>query len=297
MKWRQYAQLPPLSVSDSKMLRLTASFILLAASLVHGAQPLYGQCGGVGYSGDTTCVSGAVCTRLNDFYSQCLPGAPATSTPPPVSTPPPPATTSTIPALPTSTVAPPAGTPIPGTDASTADVVSAFNQYNVTSRFGIKFNPTAILGVTFTANSQPTIFKAGQSVARNVTASTPQLSLYGPAGSGPFVIIMADPDVPTPQNPTYGPVRHWLAGNYYPSPTSNVLTPSGTAITPYFQPTPGVGSPAHRYTFLLYKQPANFNEQRVVTPQTSILNWNVSQFATQVGLGDPVAGTFMMVTM
>jgi phosphatidylethanolamine-binding protein len=79
-----------------------------------------------------------------------------------------------------------------------------------------------------------------------VTASTPQLSLYGAAGSGPFVIIMADPDVPTPQNPTYGPVRHWLAGNFYPSPTTNALTPSGTAITPYFQPTPGAGSPAHR---------------------------------------------------
>ncbi|KAH6901120.1 hypothetical protein BKA70DRAFT_1437008 [Coprinopsis sp. MPI-PUGE-AT-0042] len=258
------------------MLRLTASFILLAASLVHGAQPLYGQCGGVGYSGDTTCVSGAVCTRLNDFYSQCLPGAPATSTPPPVSTPPPPATTSTIPALPTSTVAPPAGTPIPGTDASTADVVSAFNQYNVTSRFGIKFNPTAILGVTFTANSQPTIFKAGQSVARNVTASTPQLSLYGPAGSGPFVIIMADPDVPTPQNPTYGPVRHWWLATTIlpPHPTSHSFRNCYYFILP--TAPLGVGSPPDMMwwnkdtTFLLYST-INFNDQAASwTSATSI---------------------------
>ncbi|KAJ3542854.1 hypothetical protein NMY22_g3346 [Coprinellus aureogranulatus] len=110
-----------------------------------------------------------------------------------------------------------------------------------------------------------------------VTAQTPQLSLYGISadpGPGPFVIIMADPDVPTPQNPSFSPVRHWLAGNYYPTKTSNVLTPSGTAITPYFQPTPGVGSPAHRYTYLLYKQPSNFNQQTIVTPQTSIVNWN-----------------------
>ncbi|KAJ2912192.1 hypothetical protein MD484_g8218, partial [Candolleomyces efflorescens] len=207
-------------------------------------------------------------------------------------------TSTPTPTTPTTTVPAPTGTPIAGADTSTSDVVAAFNQYNVTTRFGITFNPTAILGVAFTGQTQS--FKAGQSVARNITATTPQLSLYGigaDPGPGPFVIVMADPDVPTPQNPSFGPVRHWLAGNYYPTRTSNVLTPSGTAITPYFQPTPGVGSPAHRYTYLLYKQPSNFNQQMIVTSQTSIVNWNVSQFASRAGLGDPIAGTFMMVTM
>ncbi|KAJ2915989.1 hypothetical protein MD484_g4454, partial [Candolleomyces efflorescens] len=280
------------------MLKISVAFVFLAATLVRGAQPLYGQCGGLGYTGDVTCVSGAVCTAVNEFYSQCLPGTPTSSTPitstPITSTP----TPTPTPTTPTTTVPAPTGTPIAGADTSTSDVVAAFNQYNVTTRFGITFNPTAILGVTFTGQTQS--FKAGQSVARNVTATTPQLSLYGigaDPGPGPFVIVMADPDVPTPQNPSFGPVRHWLAGNYYPTRTSNVLSPSGTAITPYFQPTPGVGSPAHRYTYLLYKQPSNFNQQTIVTSQTSIVNWNVSQFASRAGLGDPIAGTFMMVTM
>ncbi|CAE6351689.1 unnamed protein product [Rhizoctonia solani] len=33
--------------------------------------PKYGQCGGQGWTGGTTCVSGSTCTKLNDYYSQC----------------------------------------------------------------------------------------------------------------------------------------------------------------------------------------------------------------------------------
>lgn len=33
--------------------------------------PKYGQCGGIGYSGLTTCAAGSTCVKLNDYYSQC----------------------------------------------------------------------------------------------------------------------------------------------------------------------------------------------------------------------------------
>lgn len=36
------------------------------------SQTLYGQCGGTGWTGPTTCVSGATCEVLNPYYSQCL---------------------------------------------------------------------------------------------------------------------------------------------------------------------------------------------------------------------------------
>lgn len=36
--------------------------------------PLWGQCGGIGYTGSTTCSSGTYCSVMNQFYSQCLPG-------------------------------------------------------------------------------------------------------------------------------------------------------------------------------------------------------------------------------
>lgn len=44
------------------------------------AVPIYGQCGGLGWTGGTTCDTGTVCTYLNDYYSQCLPGTVTTTT-------------------------------------------------------------------------------------------------------------------------------------------------------------------------------------------------------------------------
>ncbi|AEO56416.1 glycoside hydrolase family 61 protein [Thermothelomyces thermophilus ATCC 42464] len=37
-----------------------------------GSVPLYGQCGGIGYTGPTTCAQGT-CKVSNEYYSQCLP--------------------------------------------------------------------------------------------------------------------------------------------------------------------------------------------------------------------------------
>ncbi|RXW21696.1 hypothetical protein EST38_g4146 [Candolleomyces aberdarensis] len=36
------------------------------------AVPKYGQCGGNGWTGSTTCADGSTCTKLNDWYSQCV---------------------------------------------------------------------------------------------------------------------------------------------------------------------------------------------------------------------------------
>ncbi|PIL28366.1 hypothetical protein GSI_09517 [Ganoderma sinense ZZ0214-1] len=59
-----------------------ASVVLVRC--VTAQQPVWAQCGGIGWTGETTCVAGAVCTYQNDWYSQCLPGtattAPATTT-------------------------------------------------------------------------------------------------------------------------------------------------------------------------------------------------------------------------
>ncbi|KXJ90224.1 endoglucanase type F [Microdochium bolleyi] len=54
----------------------THSLLLAALPAVVVAQaPLYGQCGGQGWTGPTTCVSGATCQASNQWYSQCLPGS------------------------------------------------------------------------------------------------------------------------------------------------------------------------------------------------------------------------------
>lgn len=37
-----------------------------------GTVPLYGQCGGTGFTGETGCLEPYVCTRQSDYYYQCL---------------------------------------------------------------------------------------------------------------------------------------------------------------------------------------------------------------------------------
>ena len=37
-----------------------------------GTLQKYSQCGGIGWTGKTDCVAGTSCTKINDYYSQCL---------------------------------------------------------------------------------------------------------------------------------------------------------------------------------------------------------------------------------
>ncbi|KAF3909537.1 Exoglucanase-6A [Arthrobotrys entomopaga] len=53
-----------------------STLLLLAGAVLASAQsPLYGQCGGIGWNGPTSCVSGSTCVFSNDYYSQCVPGS------------------------------------------------------------------------------------------------------------------------------------------------------------------------------------------------------------------------------
>ncbi|KAA8893117.1 endo-1,4-B-xylanase A [Sphaerosporella brunnea] len=56
---------------------------LLGVALLAGAASaqvaVWGQCGGIGYSGSTSCASGTTCVKVNDYYSQCQPGSSATT--------------------------------------------------------------------------------------------------------------------------------------------------------------------------------------------------------------------------
>jgi hypothetical protein len=49
--------------------------LLAAATVAQCDQGAWAQCGGIGWSGDTTCVSGYSCVYSNDYYSQCIPGS------------------------------------------------------------------------------------------------------------------------------------------------------------------------------------------------------------------------------
>ncbi|KAJ1551547.1 hypothetical protein HK096_008632 [Nowakowskiella sp. JEL0078] len=68
---------------SGKKMRTQIIFVALIgtfAKFASAQQPLYGQCGGIGFTGSTTCVAGAVCVYTNAYYSQCLPGSATTTT-------------------------------------------------------------------------------------------------------------------------------------------------------------------------------------------------------------------------
>ncbi|KAF4621138.1 hypothetical protein D9613_001150 [Agrocybe pediades] len=59
---------------------LRESFVSLVAVVallpsVLAQAPVWGQCGGTGFTGPTTCVAGSTCTFSNQWYSQCLPSS------------------------------------------------------------------------------------------------------------------------------------------------------------------------------------------------------------------------------
>ncbi|KAJ1568795.1 hypothetical protein HK096_005284 [Nowakowskiella sp. JEL0078] len=49
--------------------------LAILASFASAQAALYGQCGGIGWTGPTTCVSGTACVKVNDYYFQCLTGS------------------------------------------------------------------------------------------------------------------------------------------------------------------------------------------------------------------------------
>lgn len=90
-----------------KSISTLVSLAIVAAlsSPVLSQSATWGQCGGIGWTGPTTCVAGTQCVVLNDYYSQCQPGA-AASTSAPAG--PPSSTTSGTGSAPTGSL-PPAG--------------------------------------------------------------------------------------------------------------------------------------------------------------------------------------------
>ncbi|KAL4938817.1 putative 1,4-beta-D-glucan cellobiohydrolase C [Aspergillus oleicola] len=54
--------------------------LALLPSVIQAQQALYGQCGGDGWTGPTSCVAGAACSTQNQWYAQCLPAATTSTT-------------------------------------------------------------------------------------------------------------------------------------------------------------------------------------------------------------------------
>ncbi|KII94530.1 hypothetical protein PLICRDRAFT_33328 [Plicaturopsis crispa FD-325 SS-3] len=184
-------------------------------------------------------------------------------------------------------------------DTSLTSVKAAFDTANIAADADIVFEPTVLLEVALPAtNTTPAaLVHAGVQLPRNETVGPPIFAISDPASAlrdDTFVVATIDLDAPTPQDPSEAEIRHFLGSNF--KLTRGALLANFTpAISNWLQPTPPAGSDPHRYVFLLFKQPAGFNEQTLVNSSTSVTNFNLSSFAAAVGLGNPLGGTFMLV--
>ncbi|KLO14881.1 PEBP-like protein [Schizopora paradoxa] len=196
-------------------------------------------------------------------------------------------------------------------DTSLTTVQAAFDSADIPTDAGVTFDPQTLLEVSFIqpSGTPPVNVTAGNAVAQNATALPP---VFGDMFANPttnvsqftdtkFVLAMFDLDAPTPQNRSLSQIRHFLGADFTLNQTdggSLLFTNSTPALSEYVQPGPPPGSDPHRYVFLLFTQPTNFTTAAAsafVNASTPITNFNISVFAAEMGLGNPIGGSFMKV--
>ncbi|KAF8587686.1 glycoside hydrolase family 5 protein [Ramaria rubella] len=134
--------------------------VLALVCVAFAQSPQYGQCGGIGWTGATTCVSGNVCTVINDYYWQCLAGTATTTV----------SSGGSGGAAPTSSASSPVASPTPTPPSSGAGKV--------------KFAGINIAGFDFGCGSDGTC---------NVSGAYPPLTqTYGPDGPGQMQHFVKD---------------------------------------------------------------------------------------------------------
>ncbi|KAK8224228.1 phosphatidylethanolamine-binding protein [Phyllosticta paracitricarpa] len=185
------------------------------------------------------------------------------------------------------------------------------------------FEPSASdrLLATFEQNStDPFFFVPGGVFAVNLTQSAPQIYLpanrttLGPPTNSTlpatYLVLMVDPDAPSPQNTSSSQILHWLQPGARLSRSTETQTANDTAISlldagttepvvAYQGPAPPSVAP-HRYILLVFRQPdgpANFTLPPDYEARRGGMNrtlFNATDFVQKADLGEPVAATFFL---
>jgi hypothetical protein len=136
----------------------------------------------------------------------------------------------------------------------------------------------------------------GEHLGLNTTILEPHVDVYKletyKSFHGNYTLALVDPDAPGPQNRSLSQVIHWLVTDIpYNLSKSQAISTGGTVLASYLLPTPYIGT--HRYVLLLFEQPtAPF----LPPPPTSRILFNITTWAKEYNLGDPVAGNFFRAT-
>ncbi|KAG9249546.1 phosphatidylethanolamine-binding protein [Emericellopsis atlantica] len=120
--------------------------------------------------------------------------------------------------------------------------------FSPSTQLAIKFGDRLIeLGTFFRASE----CKAAPSVSFAPEANSTESSTY--------MLLLIDPDAPTPDDPKFAFWRHWVVSGLRPdaAPASNEGSPS--VLTEFLGPGPKDESAPHRYLFLLFREPQSLS--------------------------------------
>lgn len=124
---------------------------------------------------------------------------------------------------------------------------------------------------------------------------------------GNLLLVMIDPDAPSPDMPTSSAILHWMAPNlaattnaqdFGPLQGQSVLSNSTPNAVPFAPPGPPATSSAHRYLLFLFEQPQNFAVPAQFAQFNAMnrANFDLNGFIAAAGLSAPLAVNFMYVS-
>lgn len=125
--------------------------------------------------------------------------------------------------------------------------------------------------------------------------------------SSPLLLVMIDPDAPSPDAPSASNILHWMAPDmsaktaaqdFGPLQGQAVLTNSTPNVVPFAPPGPPATSSAHRYLLFLFEQPQGFAVPAQFTQFNAMTrtNFDFNAFIAAAALGAPIAVNFMYVS-
>ncbi|XP_047314312.1 protein MOTHER of FT and TFL1-like [Impatiens glandulifera] len=140
------------------------------------------------------------------------------------------------------------------------------------------FVPTADMDVYYATKHVTN----GCSIKPSMAFNPPTVTISG-LPNELYTLVMTDPDMPSPSEPSMREWVHWIVANI-PGGTNSG---QGKEIVPYMEPCPAVG--IHRYILILFRQ-SKYVDQTIEKPNIiTRANFNTRAFSHHLCLGFPVA--------
>ncbi len=127
-------------------------------------------------------------------------------------------------------------------------------------------------------------FEVGEFLNSRESAKAPSIEIQSfKPGPGKYSIAIIDPDVPDEKNDAFTTYLHYLQEDVELDESKHLVTfENGKVSMPYVPPHPHKGTPYHRYTVVVWKQPESPPD--IGRPQVKREGFVAMDFATQRGL-------------